>query len=154
MAVRVEQYLLFLIYTARDMSYGELFSTRLLAEERYEEAIDQANQEIETDAAEPEAWFNRGLAQSNLGQLESALGDYERALGLDASASNLDPAVLDDELFDAIRKLAVAHKSDTPKAKFFLGRYEDLLPAGRHLADLPKWHAHIDGIETVWVRDK
>jgi tetratricopeptide (TPR) repeat protein len=135
------------------MSYGELFSTRLLAEERYEEAIDQANQEIETDADEPEAWFNRGLAQANLGQLESALKDYETALGLDASASNLDPAVLDDEIFDTIRRLAVAHKGEASKAKGFLGRYAEVLPTGRHLDDLPKWHAHIDGVETVWVRD-
>lgn len=135
------------------MSYGELFSTRLLAEERYEEAIDQANQEIETDAEEPEAWFNRGLAQANLGRLESALADYETALGLDASASNLDPAVLDDELFDTIRRLAVAHKAEVSKAKGFLVRYAEALPEGRHLVDLPKWSAHIDGIETVWVRD-
>ena len=135
------------------MSYGELFSTRLLAEERYEEAIDQANQEIETDADEPEAWFNRGLALASLGRLPEALLDYETALGKDASASNLDPAVLDDEMFEAARRLAVAHKSEPTKAKAFLERYTEVLPAGRHLTELPKWIAHIDGIETVWVRE-
>lgn len=135
------------------MSYGELFSTRLLAEERYDEAIDQASQEIANDAEEPEAWFNRGLALANLGRLEGALTDYEAALGLDASASNLDPAVLDDELFEAVRRLAVSCKADPGKAKGILSRYTQLLPKGRHLGDVPKWVAHIDGVETVWVRE-
>jgi len=135
------------------MSYGELFSTRLLAEERYDEAIDQANQEIETDADEPEAWFNRGLALASLGRLPEALLDYEAALGKDASASNLDPAVLDDEFFEAARRLAVSHKSEPVKAKAFLTRYTQVLPAGRHLNDLPKWFDYLDGIETVWVRE-
>ncbi|MDX2020666.1 MAG: tetratricopeptide repeat protein [Deltaproteobacteria bacterium] len=135
------------------MSYGELFSTRLLAEERYEEAIDQASQEITNDAEEPEAWFNRGLALANLGRLDGALTDYEAALGLDASASNLDPAVLDDELFEVVRRLAVGSKADPGKAKGFLSRYTQLLPAGRHIGDIPKWVAHIDGVETVWVRE-
>ena len=136
------------------MSYGELFSTRLVAEQRYEEAVTQATSEIELDPDEPEAWFNRGQAFSGLGQLEEAARDYAEALGKDASASNLDPAALDDELFDVLRKLAIAAKADRAAAAGFLTRYQDLLPAGRHLNDVPKWLAHLDGAQMVWVRDQ
>ena len=136
------------------MSYGELFSTRLVAEQRYEEAVTQATAEIELDPDEPEAWFNRAQALSGMGQLEEAARDYAQALGKDASASNLDPAALDDELFDVLRKLALAKKSDRRVAMGFLTQYQELLPNGRHVGDVPKWIAHLDGEQQVWVRDQ
>lgn len=135
------------------MSYGELFSTRLVAEQRFEDAVKQASLEIETDPDEPEAWFNRAQALSGLGRLEEAARDYGEALGRDASASNMDPAALDDELFDVLKRLALAKKADPSAAAGYLTRYQDLLPEGRHLSDIPKWLAHLNGEETVWVRD-
>ncbi len=138
----------------RPMSYGELFSTRLVAEQRFEDAVKQATEEIETDPDEPEAWFNRAQALSGLGRLEEAAHDYGKALGRDASASNMDPAALDDELFDVLKRLALAKKSEPSAAAGYLTRYQDLLPEGRHLSDIPKWLAHLNGEETVWVRDE
>ncbi|MCG5055809.1 MAG: tetratricopeptide repeat protein [Myxococcales bacterium] len=136
------------------MSYGELFSTRLVADEDFEAAVEQATREIETDPDEPEAWFNRGQAQAGLGKLEEAAQDYAHALGLDTSASNLDPAALDDELFEVLRRLALAHRADRDQALSHFQRYQTLLPSGRHVPDVPKWVAHIDGVEAVWVRDQ
>lgn len=136
------------------MSYGELFSSRLVAEERYEDAVAQATEEIGNDPDEPEAWFNRAQALSSLGRLEEAVADYAQALGKDASASNLDPAALDDELFDALKRLALARRQDRSAALACFDRYTSLLPEGRHVADVPKWIAHLDGEETVWVRDQ
>lgn len=135
------------------MSYGELFSTRLVAEERFEEAIVQATQEIDADADEPEAWFNRAQALSALGRLDEAAQDYAAALARDASGSNLDPAAADDELFDVLRRLALSKKADRSAALAHFDDYKRLLPEGRHVGDIAKWIAHLDGEQPVWVRD-
>ena len=136
------------------MSYGELFSTRLVAEQRFEEALNQATQEIEADGDEPEAFFNRAQAFSALGRLEEAARDYAAALGKDASASNMDPAAADDELFDVLRRLALSRKDDRSAALACFDEYRRLLPSGRHVGDIPKWIAHLDGEQPVWVRDQ
>ncbi len=135
------------------MTYGALFSTKLVADGKYDEAVARASQEISADPSEPEARFNRAQALVGLGRLEEAIADYAHALSLDCSESSLDPAQVDDELFDTLRTLAVAQKADRPLAIASLERYRALVPDGRHLGDIQKWVNHVNGIETVWYRD-
>jgi tetratricopeptide (TPR) repeat protein len=135
------------------MTYGALASSVLVAESRFEEALAQASQEIAATPDEPEAYFNRGQALAALGRFTEAADDYERALGLDASASALDPEAVDDELFFALRTIAVAQKDQPAEAAATLERYRRLLPEGRHVADIKKWVDHVNGVEVVWVRE-
>lgn len=135
------------------MTYGALFSTKLVADGKYDEAVTRATQEIASDPAEPEARFNRAQALVGLGRLEEAIADYTHALSLDSSDSSLDPAQVDDELFDALRTLALAHKADRALALATLERYRAIVPEGRHVGDIAKWADHVNGIETVWYRD-
>ena len=136
------------------MTYGELTSSRLVAESRFEEAVAQATDEIAALPEEPEAYFNRAQALAALGRLEDAVGDYEAALRLDASASSLDPAAVDDELFFALRSIAMAHKDRPAQALDALERYRRARPQGRHVADLQTWIDHINGVTVVWYRDR
>jgi tetratricopeptide (TPR) repeat protein len=135
------------------MTYGALASTELLAECKFDEAITRASAEITALPREPEAYFNRGQALSALGRFEEAAADYERALALDASASGLDPEAADDELFFALRSLAVSRKDRPAEALATLERYREVLPEGRHLEDIKTWTDHINGVEVVWVRE-
>src|SRR5207247_2806223 len=102
---------------------------------------------------EPEANFNRAQALAALGRFPEAAADYERALALDASASGLDPDAADDELFFALRNLAVTQKDRPAEAIATLERYRRLLPSGRHVDDIKTWVDHINGVEVVWVRE-
>jgi tetratricopeptide (TPR) repeat protein len=135
------------------MTYGALASAALVAECRFDEAIAQATQEIAAQPDEPEAYYQRGQALGALGRFVEAAADYERALSLDASASGLDPEAADDELFFALRNIAVSQKDRPAEALATLERYRRLLPEGRHIADIKTWADHINGVEVVWVRE-
>jgi tetratricopeptide (TPR) repeat protein len=136
------------------MSYGELLSRKLCSAGEFQDAIAAATAEIEADPGEPEAYFNRGQALAALGRYEEATADYQRALGMDASASALDPEAVDDELFFALRRQAEGLAPDRVAATAALGRYLQILPAGRHVDDVPKWIDSLNGVEAVWVRDR
>jgi tetratricopeptide (TPR) repeat protein len=135
------------------MTYGALASTELVAECKFAEAIIQASKEVAAQPDEPEAYFNRGQALAALGRFAEAADDYQRALGLDASSSGLDPEAADDELFFALRNMAMAQKDRPAEALATLERYRAVLPAGRHLEDFKTWTDHINGVEVVWVRE-
>src|SRR5581483_3349113 len=89
------------------MVYGALPSTQLIAASRFEDALARSGEEIAAMPHEPEALFNRGQALAGLGRLEEAVRDYEAALRLDFATSALDPATVDDELFSALRDIAL-----------------------------------------------
>jgi tetratricopeptide (TPR) repeat protein len=136
------------------MGYGQLRSRKLVAEGRFEEAVAAADAEIAADPAEPEAYFNRGQALSGQGRYVEAAADYERALTMDATASALDPEAVDDELFFALRRQAEGLADNRVEAVAALGRYLEILPEGRHVADVPKWIDKLSGKETVWFRER
>jgi tetratricopeptide (TPR) repeat protein len=136
------------------MTYGALFSSQLIRDGRYAEAIETATREIATQPEEPEAFFNRGQALAGLDRFEEAAADYERALALDDSASSVDPETIDDELFFALRSAAERHKSEPSAAIRTLERYRQILPGGRHVDDIAKWRDSFNGVETVWVRER
>jgi tetratricopeptide (TPR) repeat protein len=135
------------------VTYGILHSSQLVAHGRFDEAVAQATREIELAPEEPEALFNRAQALMGLQRHEEALADYARVLEADLSASSLDPEVVDDELFDALRALALQQRVDPSRALATLARYRSLLPAGRHVDDVQKWIDHINGVPVVWRRD-
>jgi tetratricopeptide (TPR) repeat protein len=135
------------------MTYGALASTELLADGNFHEAIARASAEIANDPGDPEPYFNRGQAHAGLGQFEQAANDYQRALAMDASASGVDAEAVDDELFFALRSMAVARKDRPAEALAALDRYRQVLPEGRHLDDIKTWADHINGVEVVWVRE-
>jgi tetratricopeptide (TPR) repeat protein len=136
------------------MGYGQLRSRKLVAEGRFDEAIAAATAEAAADPAEPEAYFNRGQALAAQDRFAEAAADYERALGMDASASALDPEAVDDELFFALRRQAEGLATNRTEAVATLGRYLEILPEGRHVADVSKWIDKLNGKETVWFRER
>jgi tetratricopeptide (TPR) repeat protein len=136
------------------MSYGQLQSRKLCTAGLFDEAIAAAGAEIAADPDEPEAYFNRGQALAGLERFEEAAADYERALALDASGSAMDPEAVDDELFFALRRQAERLAGNSAAAVAALGRYLTVLPAGRHVDDVPKWIDKLSGVEAVWVRDR
>jgi tetratricopeptide (TPR) repeat protein len=136
------------------MGYGQLRSRKLVAEGRFAEAAAAAAAEIAADPSEPEAFFNRGQALAGEGRFAEAAADYERALGMDASASALDPEAVDDELFFALRRQAEELKATPVEAVAAVGRYLEVLPEGRHVADVSKWIDKLSGRETLWFRER
>ncbi|MEP6653380.1 MAG: hypothetical protein ABJA82_08485 [Myxococcales bacterium] len=139
------------------MAYGSLFSTKLIADGRFEEALRAADGEIASAPDDPEPFFNRGRALAGLERWEDAADNYAEALRRDADASAVDPAEIDDELFFALRQWALRERDqtrDAARAVALLDRYQTYCPAGRHLADLDTWRNHLRGVETVWVREQ
>jgi len=141
-------------YPPGPMGYGQLRSRKLVAEGRFEEAIEAATGELSADPGEPESYFNRGLALAAQDRFAEAAADYERALGMDGSASALDPEAVDDELFFALRRQAEGLAANRAEAVATLGRYLELLPEGRHVADVSKWVDKLEGREAVWFRER
>jgi tetratricopeptide (TPR) repeat protein len=141
-------------YPPRPMGYGQLRSRKLLSEGLFVDAIAAADAEIASEPAEPEAYFNRGQALAAEGRYAEAAVDYESALGMDASASALDPEAVDDELFFALRRQAEGLAANHADAVAALGRYLEILPEGRHVADVSKWIDKLEGREAVWFRDR
>jgi tetratricopeptide (TPR) repeat protein len=136
------------------MTYGELPSAALVARGRFEEAVAAAADELRAAPNDPEVYFNRAQAHAGLGRLAEAVADYETALGMDAAGSALDSETLDDELFDALRGLALERRGDPAAARRTLERYRELLPEGRHLPDLARWLEHLEGKEAIWRRER
>jgi tetratricopeptide (TPR) repeat protein len=136
------------------MTYGVLASAKLVAEGQFEEAIIRATQEISSFPGEPEPYFTRAQALAGLGRFPEAVTDYQAALSMDASGSAMDSEAVDDELFFALRSIAVAQKDRPAEAIATLERYREILPAGRHLADIETWADHVRGVEQVWYRDR
>jgi tetratricopeptide (TPR) repeat protein len=136
------------------MSYGVLFSSKLVSRGEFDEAIVKASEEIAASPDEPEPLFNRGQALVALGRFAEAVIDYEAALARDATASALDLETDDDELFFALRSLAQSQKERPVEAIATIERYRAVLPAGRHLDDIKTWVDHINGVATVWVRER
>jgi tetratricopeptide (TPR) repeat protein len=136
------------------MTYGALFSSQMVRDGRFFEAIETATREIAQQPDEPEAFFNRAQALAGLERFEEAAADYQRALALDDSASSVDPETIDDELFFALRSAAERRRSDPAAAIEVLERYRRILPGGRHVDDIAKWRDAFNGVETVWYRDR
>jgi tetratricopeptide (TPR) repeat protein len=136
------------------MSYGALFSSKMVSEGRFVEAVETATREMATQPNEPEAYFNRAQAYAALDRFEEAVADYQQALSMDASESSVDPEIMDDELFFALRSLAASRKADPQDAVRVLERYRQILPGGRHLDDIAKWKDSFNGVETVWYRER
>lgn len=139
------------------MAYGVLFSTKLITDGRFEEALEAGSREIAMAPEDPEPHYNRGRALAGLQRWSAAADSYALALQRDAAASAVDPAEIDDELFFALRQWAIAERDqtrDVPRALELLDRYLVICPGGRHVADLDTWRDHLRGVETVWVRDR
>jgi tetratricopeptide (TPR) repeat protein len=138
------------------MSYGVLASAKLVAEGRFEEAIPRAGEEIAAMPGEPEPHFTRAQALAGLGRFTEAVADYQAALAMDASTSAMDPEAVDDELFFALRSIAQQQKDQggVEEALRTLERYREILPEGRHLADVVRWSNHVRGVEEVWYRER
>jgi tetratricopeptide (TPR) repeat protein len=136
------------------MSYGALFSSKLVAQGDYEQAITKAAEEMAANPDEPECYFNRGQALAALERFAEAAADYEAALTMDMSASALDPETVDDELFFVLRSLAARQKERPEVAIATLERYRRVLPQGRHLEDIKTWVDHIHDVPVVWVRER
>jgi len=136
------------------MTYGSLFSTKMIGDGRFDEAVGAATREIEAQPSDPEAYFNRAQALAGLERFEEAVADYQRSLSLDDRESGLDPEIVDDELFFALRSLATSRKAEPAEAIRIIERYREILPEGRHLDDIDKWIDSFNGVETVWYRDR
>jgi tetratricopeptide (TPR) repeat protein len=136
------------------MIYGALFSSKMVSEGRFDEAIATATSEILTQPDEPEGYFNRAQAYAGLERFAEAVADYEKALTMDMSQSSVDPEIVDDELFFALRSLAATRKAEPEAAIAVLERYRAIVPTGRHLEDIDKWKDSFNGRETVWYRER
>ncbi len=63
---------------ARHLEQGN----RLAEEGRYEQAIEKYDEVIRLNPESAEAYYNRGVTNTDLGQLQSAIEDYDEAIRL------------------------------------------------------------------------
>ncbi|HJZ86146.1 MAG TPA: tetratricopeptide repeat protein [Polyangia bacterium] len=122
-------------------TYGITFSRRLRDEGRYEEAVSEADQAARRDPSDPEPIYDRAAALYCLGRFEESVSAFARAIEVERTANLMEEAVLDDDLFETLRKWAEAEPA---RCRDILGRYAQLLPQGTHKADVAKWLKHIE----------
>ncbi len=75
-------------------------STVLLAQKRYEEAVESSRQVLENSPEMPQAWINLGLGLLHLDRLEESLGAYREALKIGGPQPRL--VVRTASLFEAL----------------------------------------------------
>src|SRR5688500_15415873 len=105
-------------------TYGITFARKLREQGKYEEALDAANTAIAKRTDDPEAMYDRAATLYCMERFEPAVEAFARAISLDAEANELEEGVLDDDLFEALRKWAVAEPA---RCREILGRYHALL---------------------------
>jgi tetratricopeptide (TPR) repeat protein len=121
-------------------TYGITFSRKLREEGRYDEAIGAADRAAALDPDDPEAAYDRAAALYCVARFQEAVLAFARAIDLDRAAGLLEQDVVDDDLFETLRKWAEAEPARAPE---LLGRYAEIQPAGRHLEDVDKWLRHL-----------
>ena len=137
--------------------YGRSFSSKLIQDGKYEEAIVEAAKAIAQEDDEPEHFVDRATALVHLDRNAEAVQDFVRALQLDGSAGILESDLIDDAYFSAL--LAAARndaESDVDAGCARLQTYLETLPAGRHVDDVRTWTLRLRGqlkSEFVKVRD-
>jgi tetratricopeptide (TPR) repeat protein len=122
-------------------TYGITFSKKLCDQGRYDEAVREAEKAMAQNDEDPQAVYDRGAALYCLGRYEDAVRDFARAIELEAAADVMEEGVLDDDLFECLRKWA---ESQPKGARDILARYAQLMPSGNHLPDVGKWIRHIE----------
>jgi tetratricopeptide (TPR) repeat protein len=122
-------------------TYGVTFSRKLREDGKYEQAIAEAERASARDPADPEAPYDRAAALYCLSRFEEAVAALAQAIALEAEANLMEEGVLDDELFETLRKWA---EREPARCREILARYQQLLPDGGHAADVAKWVRHLE----------
>lgn len=136
--------------------YGRSFASKLIQDGKLEEAIEAATRAIALEEDNPEHWADRAAARVELGREAEAAEDFERALSLDEQAGVLETDLVDDAYFSAL--LAAARREaerSVDEACRRLGRYQTVLPSGRHLRDADDWARRLRGeLKTEYVKTR
>jgi len=122
-------------------TYGITFSRKLRDQGEYDQALVEADKAAVRDPEDPEPAYDRAATLYCLGRYEEAVASFEQAIEIEKSANLMEQSVLDDDLFETLRKWA---ESEPARCREILGRYAMLLPQGAHLADVGKWLKHIE----------
>jgi tetratricopeptide (TPR) repeat protein len=122
-------------------TYGITFSKKLCDQGKYQEALAEAEKAMAFDPEDPQPVYDRAAAEYCLGSYADATRDFARAIQLESVANLMDEGVLDDDLFECLRKWA---ESEPTRARSILARYAELMPEGSHQLDVGKWIVHIE----------
>ena len=122
-------------------TYGITFSRKLRDQGEYVQALAEADKAASRDPEDPEPAYDRAATLYCMGRFAESLVDFERAISLEREANTMEEGVLDDDLFETLRKWAEAEPA---RCRDILGHYARLMPAGAHLADVGKWIKHIE----------
>jgi tetratricopeptide (TPR) repeat protein len=120
--------------------YGMSFAAKMIEQGKYAEAVEEATRAVARDEEDPAPLVERASAYAWLERYPEAVTDLEAAIALDETAGVLETDVVDDAYFSALLGAAkVEARTSLETATATLARYQDLLPAGRHLADAAAW---------------
>lgn len=121
-------------------TYGISFSRKLRDQGKYDEALAAADTSAARDPSDAEPMYDRGATLYCMGKYEDAVTAFARAIELDEEDGLLEEGIVDDELFETLRKWAASEPDRAPE---ILGRYGALMPSGSHKADVTKWLTHL-----------
>lgn len=122
-------------------TYGISFSRKLREQGDYAEALAAAERDRAREPDNPEPVYDRAATLYCLGRFAEAVEDFTEAIALEHAADIMEPGVLDDDLFETLRKWAEAEPT---RAREILSRYRELMPDGSHQSDVGKWILHIE----------
>ena len=125
-------------------NYGGSFAQRLIDQGEFEAAVAEATRAFDKDRNDPEPLVDRASALASLLRYAEAVNDLEAALVLDEAAQVLETDEVDDALFSALLCEARA-LADVAAAVVRLRHYAQVLPEGRHGADVDLWTRRLRG---------
>lgn len=127
-------------------NYGRSFASKLIDDERYEEALVAGTEAEQRDPLDPEPVLDRARALLALRRWTDAATEVERAMSVDRAAGLLETDLVDDTFFQALLGEArMVAGSDLARALDQLARYAKVLPSGRHLTDAQTWGGRLRG---------
>lgn len=137
-------------------NYGRSFASKLVEDERFEEALVAGTEAEKRDPHDPEPILDRARALLALERWNDAADEVARAMKLDEEAGILETELVDDTLFQALLGEArMVVGTDLSRALAQLARYSKIMPTGRHLADVQTWSGRLrgEGKNDVIVKD-
>jgi tetratricopeptide (TPR) repeat protein len=132
--------------------YGQSFAAKFLKEGKYEQALAAADEQLEMDPDDPDAYLERAQILAALERYEAVVEDIARCLEKNGEGT-ADEDVIDDTLLSALVDWGKT-LNDAERAVALLGRYSEIYPGGKKGEAVAEWVRYFRGESKILIKER